>query len=63
MAELNAVGDTELIVAGERAALGILRREHLPALAAWFNDSEVRRGLAHRGVVNVEGKWLDTCAT
>jgi diamine N-acetyltransferase len=49
------------IVVGERAALGMLRREHLPALASWFNDPEVRRGLAHRGLVNVEAeeKWFE----
>ena len=53
--------DRDFIVTGERAALGMLRREYLPALASWFNDPEVRRGLAHRGVVNVEGeeKWFE----
>ena len=54
----------DFIVTGERAALGVLRREHAAALASWFNDPEVRRGLAHRGVVNVEAeeKWLDEMA-
>jgi diamine N-acetyltransferase len=56
------MADRDFIVTGERAALGMLRREHLPALASWFNDPEVRRGLAHRGVVNVEAeeKWFET---
>lgn len=55
------MADRDFIVTGERAALGMLRREHLPSLASWFNDPEVRRGLAHRGVVNVEGeeKWFE----
>jgi diamine N-acetyltransferase len=55
------VKDSEFILAGERAALGLLRREHLPLLAPWFNDPEVRRGLAHRGVVNLEAeeKWFE----
>jgi RimJ/RimL family protein N-acetyltransferase len=55
------VADREFILTGERAALGMLKREHLPSLASWFNDPEVRRGLAHRGVVNVEGeeKWYE----
>ena len=52
----------DFIVTGDRAALGMLRREHLPALATWFNDPEVRRGLAHRGVVNVEAeeRWFES---
>jgi hypothetical protein len=52
---------TDFVVAGERAALGLLRREHLPSLALWFNDPEVRRGLAHRGIVNedAELKWYE----
>ena len=56
------MADRDFIVTGDRAALGMLRREHLPALASWFNDPEVRRGLAHRGVVNVEAeeKWFET---
>lgn len=55
------MADRDFIVSGERAALGMLRREHLPALASWFNDPDVRRGLAHRGVVNVEAeeKWFE----
>lgn len=55
------MADRDFIVSGERAALGMLRREHLPALASWFNDPEVRRGLAHRGVVNVEAeeRWFE----
>jgi RimJ/RimL family protein N-acetyltransferase len=53
--------DHEFLIAGERAALGLLRREHLPRLAAWFNDPEVRRGLAHRGIVNedAETAWYE----
>ena len=56
------MADRDFIVTGERTALGMLRREHLPALASWFNDPEVRRGIAHRGVVNVEAeeKWFET---
>jgi diamine N-acetyltransferase len=51
----------EFLVSGERAALGMLRREHLSRLAAWFNDPEVRRGLAHRGIVNEEAEtaWYE----
>jgi hypothetical protein len=40
------VADRDFILEGERAALGMLRREHLPLLASWFNDPEVRGGLA-----------------
>jgi diamine N-acetyltransferase len=58
---VRAVTERNFILVGERAALGILRREHLPDLATWFNDPEVRRGLAHRGLVNVEAeeKWFE----
>jgi diamine N-acetyltransferase len=51
----------EFLIAGERAALGLLRREQLPRLAAWFNDPDVRRGLAHRGIVNedAETAWYE----
>jgi diamine N-acetyltransferase len=58
---MAAMPEQEFVVSGERAALGLLRREHLPQLAAWFNDPEVRRGLAHRGVVNEDGElqWYE----
>jgi hypothetical protein len=53
--------EADFILTGERAALGMLRREHLPSLARWFNDPEVRRGLAHRGLVNedAELRWYE----
>jgi diamine N-acetyltransferase len=49
------------LLAGERAALGTLERDHLARLSGWFNDPEVRRGLAHRGLVNedAERAWYD----
>ena len=58
---IAAVTDTEFVLTGRRAALGLLRREHLPSFARWFNDPEVRRGLAHRGLVNEdsEAKWYE----
>ena len=51
----------DFVLVGERAALGILRREHPPDLATRFNDPEVRCGLAHRDLVNVEAdeKWFE----
>jgi diamine N-acetyltransferase len=58
---MAAMPEQEFLVSGERAALGLLRRDHLPMLAVWFNDPEVRRGLAHRGVVNeeAEARWYE----
>jgi RimJ/RimL family protein N-acetyltransferase len=55
------VSEPNFILAGERAALGTLEREHLPALSRWFNDPDVRRGLAHRGILNVdaEERWYE----
>jgi diamine N-acetyltransferase len=53
--------DSDFILVGERAALGPLSREHLPSLARWINDPEVRRGLAYRGLVNDDSelKWYE----
>jgi diamine N-acetyltransferase len=58
---MAAMPEQEFLVSGERAALGLLRRDHLPKLAVWFNDPEVRRGLAHRGIVNEDGEaaWYE----
>jgi diamine N-acetyltransferase len=58
---MAAMPEQEFVVSGERAALGLLRREHLARLAEWFNQPDVRRGLAHRGVVNedAETAWYE----
>jgi RimJ/RimL family protein N-acetyltransferase len=55
------MSDRPFLITGERAALGLLRREYLPAITTWFNDPEVKRGLAHRGLVSEEGsaKWFE----
>ncbi len=49
------------LLSGERAALGALRGEYAPQLSPWFNDPEVRRGLAHRGIVDehAERRWIE----
>ncbi len=49
------------LLSGERAALGPLRSEYAPQLSPWFNDPEVRRGLAHRGIVDehAERQWIE----
>jgi diamine N-acetyltransferase len=51
----------DFVLTGERAALAPLRREHLPSLARWINDPEVRRGLAYRGLANEDSelKWYE----
>lgn len=53
--------EQQFLLSGERAALGTLERAHLARVAAWFNDPEVRRGLAHRGLVNedAETAWYE----
>jgi diamine N-acetyltransferase len=55
------VAEPDYVLRGTRAALGVLQREMLPTLARWFNDPEVRRGLAHRGLVDLEAeaKWYE----
>jgi diamine N-acetyltransferase len=52
---MAAMPEQEFLVTGERAALGVLRREHLPQTVVWFNHPEVRRGLAHRGLEDADG--------
>jgi diamine N-acetyltransferase len=51
----------DFVLTGERAALGPLKRDHLPMFARWINDPEVRRGLAYRGLANedAEIKWYE----
>jgi diamine N-acetyltransferase len=51
----------DFVLTGERAALGPLKRDHLPMFARWINDPEVRRGLAYRGLANedAEVKWYE----
>jgi diamine N-acetyltransferase len=55
------VPDQDFVITGERAALGVLRREHIARTTVWFNDPEVRRGLAHRGLPNEDGElqWYE----
>ena len=51
----------DFVLTGERAALGPLHRDHLPSLARWINDPEVRSRLAYRGLVNEDSelKWYE----
>jgi len=58
---MAGVPEQEFLISGERASLGLLRRDQLPRLAAWFNDPDVRRGLAHRGIINedAETAWYE----
>jgi diamine N-acetyltransferase len=58
---MAGMSEQHFLVSGERAALGSLEREHLARLSRWFNDPEVRRGLAHRGIVNedAETAWYE----
>jgi diamine N-acetyltransferase len=60
LAALGAVSE-DFVLTGERAALGPLKRDHLPMFARWINDPEVRRGLAYRGLANedAEIKWYE----
>lgn len=51
----------DLIVVGEKVALGPLRRDLAPAYARWMNQPEVRRGLVLLGVrtPQSEEQWVD----
>jgi diamine N-acetyltransferase len=51
----------DLIVVGEKVALGPLRRDLAPTYSRWTNQLDVRRGLGVLGVATPqsEEKWVD----
>ena len=53
--------EPDLIVVGERVALGPLRRELAADYARWMNQLEVRRGLDYLGVATTgtQEKWVE----
>ena len=55
------MGEPDLIVVGERVALGPLRRDLAPTIARWVNSAEVREGLLNLGVDTPETveTWVD----
>jgi diamine N-acetyltransferase len=69
LAELAALSDNagmgsdepDLIVVGEKVALGPLRRDLAATYARWANQLEVRRGLEYLGISTPqsEEKWVD----
>src|SRR5215213_3552667 len=56
-----ASDEPEFIIAGEKVALGPLRRDLAGAYARWMNQLEVRRGLVHRGIATSQSqeKWVE----
>jgi diamine N-acetyltransferase len=58
---MAGMSEQHFLLSGERATLGSLEREHLARLSRWFNDPEVRRGLAHRGILkeDAETAWYE----
>jgi RimJ/RimL family protein N-acetyltransferase len=55
--------EPDLVVVGEKAALGPLRRDLAATYARWMNQIEVRRGLDRLSVSTPESeeKWVDDC--
>jgi RimJ/RimL family protein N-acetyltransferase len=53
---------SDLLISGERVALGPLRADLAPAYARWFNDPEVRQGILRRGIktAETEAAWATT---
>jgi diamine N-acetyltransferase len=53
--------EPDLIVVGERAALGPLRRDLAPSYARWANQIDARRGLDRLGIAtpDSEEKWVE----
>ena len=54
----------QLIVTGERVALGPLRADLVPLYASWLNTLEVARGLGNTIIYTVEGEksWYEEAA-
>jgi hypothetical protein len=46
----------EYLIEGDRAALGTLRRDLAQTYADWMNRVDVRRGLAHLGLFDLEAE-------
>jgi diamine N-acetyltransferase len=53
--------EPDLIIVGEKAALGPLRRDLAATYARWLNQIEVRRGLDYLGISTPASaeKWVD----
>jgi diamine N-acetyltransferase len=53
--------EPDLIVVGEKVALGPLRRDLAATYARWMNQLEVRRGLDYLGIATPESqeKWVE----
>jgi diamine N-acetyltransferase len=58
------VGESPYALAGERAALGPLRKELIPTYARWVNDPETRRGLLYGGLLTMEAEeeWYEAAS-
>ena len=56
-----AADPPDLIVIGERVALGPLRRDLAATYARWVNHRDVRDGLQHLGILTreTEEQWVD----
>jgi len=55
--------EPDLIVVGQKVALGPLRRDLAASYARWENQIEVRRGLDYSGIATPESqeKWVEEC--
>jgi diamine N-acetyltransferase len=54
-------GEPQYLIAGERVALGPLRRDLAETYARWLNDLDTRVGLAHLGIFDrvTEEEWIE----
>jgi RimJ/RimL family protein N-acetyltransferase len=53
--------EPDVLVVGEKVALGPLRKDLAGVYASWMNQLEVRRGLVHRGIASAQSqeKWVE----
>jgi diamine N-acetyltransferase len=53
--------EPQLVITGERAALGPLRADLVPVYQRWINDRQVARGLGANGVMTEEAEraWYE----
>lgn len=65
VARMDTEEKPDLIVVGDKVALGPLRRDLAASYARWVNQIDVRRGLDRMGISTPasEEKWVDECNT
>lgn len=61
---MSSAPEPQLLLAGDRVALGPLRRDLVPSYARWFNELDVRRGTVNVAIKTEESEaeWFERAA-